>query len=201
MQRRRRISKTRFLENNVTRPGYLEAKCFLYCLLALLVSAGSLGCWKPGLDFGPTSPQPPEPGSVSVPEPLNLLLPAEIKFHPFTRTRILDENGGVRGINVRIKAIDAYGDSTKAFGNFRFEMYEFRPNSPDRKGKRLATWHESIMEPGKNLVHWEEFARAYQFKLKWNNPVPAGQRFVLVAVFSSPFSQRLFAEGVFVSGE
>ncbi len=182
-------------------PWDLAARVFSITLLALLAATGLGGCRTLGLELGPPSPQPAEPGSVEVPEPLNLLLPTEIRFHPFTRTRILDANGGVSGINVRIEAIDAYGDSTKAFGDFRFEMYQFRPNSPDCKGMRLATWHESVMEPGKNLVHWDKFARAYRFKLKWDHPVPAGQRFVLVAVFSSPFAQRLFAESVFVSGE
>ena len=37
---------------------------------------------------------------------------------------------------------------------------------------------------------------------RWDlNPIPVGQRFVLVAVFTSPFTQRLFAERVFVSGQ
>ena len=62
--------------------------------------------------------------------------------------------GGIKGVDVRIEAVDAYGDAPKAFGNFRFEMYKFVPNSLDPKGKRLATWEESVLEPKANDKTW-----------------------------------------------
>ena len=172
-------------------------------LLALLAAAGPIGCqsnWMSG--FWPRDPSPPLPGSVEVPEPLNLLLPSEIKIHSFTGTRTFDEKaGGVRGIDVRVEAIDAYGDSTKAFGDFRFEIWTYIPNSLNKKGTQLSTGSESVRQPRKNLVHWDKCARAYRFKLKWDQSIPVGQRFVLVAVFESPFTQRLYNDHVFISGE
>ena len=151
---------------------------------------------------GPEGPGPaPRPGQQPVPPPIDLLLPGSIRIHPFTGTRTFDVKGGVKGIDVRIQALNAYGDATKAFGEFRFELYEFLPNSRDPKGKRLGLWRNDVLEPKVNLLHWDSITRTYSFKLQWYEPVPVGQRFVLAAVFSSPFTERLFDERVFVSGQ
>lgn len=166
-----------------------------WCGLSLLLTAAAGGCNGEVLTG--------EAGGVerSVPEPIDLLLPHEIRIHPFTGTRTFDEAGGVRGIEVRVEARDAYADPTKAFGEFRFELYNYKPNRPDHRGDRLAMWRESLLEPEKNLVHWDEITRTYEFKLQWARPIPVGKRFVLVAVFDSPFTPRLFAERTAISGE
>lgn len=140
-------------------------------------------------------------GAHPVPEPISLTLPQGIRLHPFTGTRTFDNNGGIRGIDVRIEASDAYGDATKAFGEFRFEMYDYAPNSIDPRGQRIATWTESLQEPQKNLLHWDKITRTYEFKLRWDQPIPVGRRFVLAAYFSSPFTPRLDAQRVFISGQ
>ncbi|MHC4982306.1 MAG: hypothetical protein ACYTF6_03950 [Planctomycetota bacterium] len=142
-------------------------------------------------------PQQPQ----AVPAPINLLLPRKIRIHPFTGTRTFGEAGGVQGIDVRIEVRDAFDDPQKAFGDFRFELYSYRAHHPDPKAKRIAVWKESLMEAKKNLTHWDTIAKRYQFKLQWQQPIPIGQRFVLVATFSSPFTERLHHEQVFVSGE
>ncbi len=156
-------------------------------LATVIVAAG--GC------TGPNGPA----GSVG--PPLSLLLPKTIKIHPFTGTRTFDEKGGIKGIEVRIQLLDAYRDATKGFGDFRFELYEFRPHSQDRKGRRIAMWQETLMEPEKNLLHWDKLTRAYKFKLQWDQPISVGERFILTAVFASPYTERLFAERQFVAGQ
>jgi hypothetical protein len=137
-----------------------------------------------------------------VPAPLHLLLPHEIRIHPFTGTRTFDEAGGVRGLDVRVEAKDAYDDLTKAFGRFFFELYEFRTDSPDPKGERLATWEEDLLDPRDNLRHWGGMvARRYHFRLQWDQPIPVGRKFVLTVAFTSPWTDRLSDEHVFVSGQ
>jgi hypothetical protein len=143
----------------------------------------------------------PEPAERPVPEPLHLLLPQAISIEPFTATRTFDEAGGIKGIEVEVKAKDAYGDGTKAFGKFAFALYRYHPGSPSRKGGRIATWEEDLLAPRKNLLHWDRFKRAYKFKLQWYRPIPVGSKFILSVDFSSPFTQRKFAEREFVSGE
>ena len=166
------------------------------CVLTVSVAGGCHGWDRPAWTKGhqPAVPQ-------AVPQPINLLLPQSVRIHPFTGTRTFDEAGGVKGIDVRIEAVDAYGDATKAFGDFRFEMYRFAPNSLDPKGKHVATWEEGLLAPQKNLLHWDKITRAYQFKLQWDKAIPVGSRFVLLVYFSSPFGERMSDQRVFVSGQ
>lgn len=155
----------------------------------------------PGCD-GPVSASNIQPASAEpVPYPVSLLLPKSIRIHPFTGTRTFDEAGGVRGVEVRVEAIDHYGDSTKAFGDFRFELHTYKPNSPDPKDRRIALWRVTLSDAEQNIVHWDNITRTYKFKLQWDQAIPVGRRFVLVTVYDSPFTERLFAERVFVSGQ
>ena len=174
-------------------------------LLVLALSAAA-GC--DGEKFGFAWPKPSTPAAsdantatTQVPEPIHLLLPQAIRIHPFTGTRTFDEAGGVKGIDVRVEALDAYGDSTKAFGKFHFALHEYRPSDPNPKGRRIATWQEDLLEPKKNLLHWDNITRAYEFKLQWYRAIPVGRKFILVVNFSSPFTQRKFAERDFISGQ
>lgn len=136
-----------------------------------------------------------------VPEPIDLLLPQEIQLHPFTGTRAFGDGEARQGLEVRVEAIDAFGDSGKAFGDFRFELYTHRADRADPKGRQLAVWHVPLMDPERNAVHWDSITRTYEFRLEWEHPIPAGEKFVVLAVFDSPFTQRLFAEQVLVAGQ
>ena len=134
-------------------------------------------------------------------DPLNLLLPRLIRIHAFTKTRTFDEAGGLKGVDVRIEAKDAYDEATKAFGKFRFELYTIQPHDPDPKRNQVMTWEEDLTSPKKNRLHWHRDHHMYIFKLIWDRPIPAGQEFVLRAVFTSPYTKRLIDERTFVSGQ
>ncbi len=140
-------------------------------------------------------------GAKEVPEPIDILLPQKIRIHAFTGMRVFDENGDLKGIEVRIEAKDGFDDSNKAFGDFIFELYRYRGNNVDPKGERIAVWEEHLLDPYDNLKHWHSISRTYRFKLHWDKPITTGQRFVLVAIFTSPFTERLFDEYVFVAGQ
>ena len=153
--------------------------------------------FKPQLKGQPTTAAAVQ----KAPPPLDLLLPKAIRIHPFTGTRTFDEAGGIRGIDVRIEMVDGSGDAIKAFGDFRFELHRFRAISEDPKGPLAATWVVSLSKPNVNMLHWDKLSRTYKFKLQWDTPIPVGDRFVMVAAYSSPFTQRLIAQRVFVSGQ
>lgn len=168
----------------------LTAAAMLVPLFAAMLSAG--GCDGKPVIYS------------DVPRPLHLLLPRDMKFHFFTKTnRTFDEqSGGVRGMEVYLQMLDAYDDANKAFGTFRIEMYSHKPNATDPRGEQVAIWTVDLTAGKKNLLHWDGNARAYRFKLEWARGVPVGQKFVLVAVYSSPFRKdRLTARQVFISGE
>lgn len=171
----------------------------------LILAVGLLACGCSGrFDVGRMSSPvraKPEPADVRVPQPLHLLLPKAIRIHPFTGTRTFDEAGGVRGIDVRIQAVDGFGDSTKAFGKFQFVLYQHRSDLPSGRGLEIATWEEDLLDAEKNLIHWDSITRAYVFKLQWNRAIPVGQKVILAVGFSSPFTARKFAERDFVSGQ
>jgi hypothetical protein len=149
-------------------------------------------------------PEEPLPGEMKliqpVPKPINLLLPNRIAIHPFTGTQIVDRGRPV-GIEARIKALDAYGDPTKAFGHFRFTLYAYRALSQSPRGRQMAVWDEFLLDPKPNRRHWDPISQAYKFDLRWAKPLMVGQRYVLEVYFSSPFTDQLFDQRVFVAGQ
>ena len=169
-------------------------------LAAALVWAGAVlgGCNGQGFEdfWGRRA----DPNSVKVPYPISLMLPKSIHIHPFTGTRTFDKAGGVRGIEVRVTPRDDYGDPTKAFGTFRFELYEYRSNDAHSRGPRKAYWNVSVADREKNRIHWD-VSLTYKFRLRWDQGIPVGKRFILEVTFTSPYSERLFTERQFVAGE
>ena len=162
--------------------------------VALLAATTAGGCnWLRQRFSKPTSAE-------RVPEPINLLLPQKIELQQdFTGPRVFREEGGKTGFEVRVKAFDAYGDATKAFGEFRFELYSFDPTRPQGRGRELAIWSLNVEDPKVNHTHWNRIFRCYEFKLGWGHPIPAGRKFILRAVFQSRFTPRLFDPQVFVA--
>lgn len=141
-----------------------------------------------------------EPASTQkVPEPINLLLPKTLEIHPFTQTSTFQD--GSSGIHARIQARDAYGDPTKAFGDFRFDLYEFRPQNQGKRGARLEQWNNKLSLPEINLTHWDRHTRSYEFRLSSNHKLKPGSRLIFVATFSSHFTPRITAEREIVVGE
>ena len=134
-----------------------------------------------------------------VPAPIDLLLPRQVEIHPFTQTAAFDTGGG--GIHARVKALDAFGAETRAFGKFRFELYDFRPQNQDTKGLRLGQWTEDLSHPENNLTHWDRHTRSYEFKLAWDHEIPTGRELILVVLFTSRFTERLIDERKLIAGE
>lgn len=136
-----------------------------------------------------------------VPSPIDKTLPHRISIHPYTGgPRALDDEGTL-GLEVQIAALDSFGDNTKAFGDFRLELFEFRRNVLDPKGARLAVWEVDLLDPAQNHRHWDKFRQMYEFRLQWDHPASMGRRLVLKATFASPFTERLFDQGEFIAGE
>ncbi|MCJ7544094.1 MAG: hypothetical protein MUP47_05945 [Phycisphaerae bacterium] len=171
-------------------------RLWLVLLVALALPACQDFKW-PQWTMRPARPATTGP----VPYPVTLVLPKTVSIHPFTGMRSFDDAGGITGVDVRLEAKDSYGDTTRAFGDFHFELYTYRPNSLDAKDTKIASWDVPLTGPKTNLRHWDSITRTYQFRLQWSHPIPVGERFVLVATFSSPYTERLFAERVFVSGQ
>ncbi len=141
--------------------------------------------------------------SNNVPEPFVWLLPDTIEIHFFTKTRTPLKIDGekVTGLLVHIQAKDVTGVPVKAFGEFRIEAYAYRPNHPDPKGKMREYWTIPLNQLKDNLAYWDPTSKTYAFPLQWSNPIPVGEKLMLVAVFDSPYTRRMSTERQFVSGE
>jgi len=179
----------------------LPDRCVRLVLPALLAGLLFGGCQRKPNVIEPYI-QGPEQAKGKVPTPVDLLLPQKIRIHPFTSMRTFEESN-VRGVEARIETLDAFGDPVKAFGEFRFELWSYRANNPEHKGKLLNNWTVSTNDARANQMHWDHVTRAYLFKLELTKlPEPEEnekletKRYVLVAVFSSPYTNRLFAEHV-----
>ena len=166
------------------------------CIICVAMVAVAGGC-QPSPNVIDPYLEGPRAAQGKVPRPVDLLLPQKIRIHPFTAIRVLEDRN-VLGVEARIEALDAFGDPTKAFGDVRFELYAHRANGPDNKGRRLNVWQVSIGDPGSNMVHWDHVTRSYLFKLELTQQAEPADRYVLVAIFASPYTQRLFAEHVVV---
>ena len=140
---------------------------------------------------------PAPTGRIDVPEPIDLLLPKKVRIHPFSGRRWLDKDKRVRGLDVRIQVADSLGDATKAFGTFRFELYAYRSHNADAKGPQVTIWEVPLLDAKTNLAHWDGFVRQYRFRLRLDKPLPPHEPFILEAVFSSPFTDRLIDERLF----
>jgi hypothetical protein len=143
----------------------------------------------------------PQPGEQHVPAPIDLLLPATLDIHPFTQTATFP--AGDMGLHARVQTRDSFGDPTKAFGDFRFEMFLVLPDQPGQRGPRVAQWEVSIADPEQNLLHWDRHTRSYEFKLGGLSPgrLRTGTRLLLVATFSSRFTNRITAEREIIAGD
>ncbi len=138
---------------------------------------------------------------IPVPFPLDALLPTQITIHPYTGMRTFDENDRPVGFEVRIKALDRYDDPTKAFGEFLFILYAYRPQSENPRGARLGLWREQLMDPNKNQLHWDPITQSYKFNLSHRGRLLTGHRYVLEVYFTSPFTERLTTKRVFAADQ
>lgn len=122
--------------------------------------------------------------------------PRRIKILAFTKVRSFDDDLVPDGLSVLIQPLDSSGDEVKAFGRFSFELYAYKPASPDKRGELLERWAQTVLSPEDQEQFWSGYARAYEFQLSWEgNPIPPQKRYVLVASFEGgPGSERLFDE-------
>ena len=156
-------------------------------VIAALVTSGCIPLGQGGVSSGGT-----------VPPPLEQYLPSSLKIHSFTEMREL--KNGRFGIDAYIQAVDPWGEPTKAFGNFRMELYEFRKFHHEKKGKPVEAWPPvQISKPGRNQEYWDHHTRSYHFRLGMVNRIPPGRRMVLQVSYQGQFTERLIVENVIVS--
>lgn len=84
-------------------------------------------------------------------------------------------------MEVYIDLVDSFGSRIKAPGTFRFELYEFAAISGQNTGKRLFLQQPDIdlTDAHENNKYWQDYLRAYVFKIKPEFRVAGGTEYIL----------------------
>ncbi|MFQ6048963.1 MAG: hypothetical protein ACE5K7_06330 [Phycisphaerae bacterium] len=125
-----------------------------------------------------------------------LYLPRRIEILPFTKVRSFDDDAIPDGIEVVLRPIDSLGDAIKTYGQYHFEVYEYRKGSAQRKGERVGFWQVGVGTMADQRRFWDRITRTYQFRLSWDRPLQPGRKYVLQVTYWPPSGKRLFAEHV-----
>jgi hypothetical protein len=121
--------------------------------------------------------------------------PTGIRIHPtFTQVRDLTGAGKVDGIEATLEVLDQFGEPTRATGRVIFELYSYRKDMPDVKGRRLSEpWIAELNTREQQTEHWNAALRAYTFQLHYPQ-ISTKDYYVLTAQFD------LNGEGAAVGG-
>ena len=126
------------------------------------------------------------------PEDEVLFGPAAMRIHPiFSQPSDWTGDERLDGIEALIELQDQFGDPTKASGRIVFELYEYRPYSPDPRGERLAFWNGQLGSAADQAERWNRTSRTYSFQLAYE-PIRAERAYVLAATFELTAGGRFF---------
>jgi hypothetical protein len=106
----------------------------------------------------------------------------------------VDRDNGAR-LKLFLAVLDKFGSSIKYPGVFRFELYEYVPQSTVAKGKRIQTWPDiDLTDAAVNNTQFQEYLKAYEFDLAINVPMQAGKTYVIESTCILPSGKRLGTE-------
>lgn len=125
--------------------------------------------------------------------------PVAMKIDPiFTQVKDWTGDGKPDGIEALIGFTDRFDDPTKAAGRVIFELHEYRRESPDPRGKRLADpWVGSISTLAEQKELWKPVTRTYNFQMAYPAIRP-DRNYVLQATFERASGGRFFDKIVLV---
>jgi hypothetical protein len=128
----------------------------------------------------------------TAPPAVELFSPTAMRVHPiFTQIADWTHSGKPDGIEAQLEFTDQFGDPTKASGRVLFELFEYRRDSPDPRGKRLGRWVGSLETLGEQRERWNTTLRTYRFQLDYA-AVSTSQSYVLSGIFELSNGGRFF---------
>jgi len=149
-------------------------------------------------EAGPGEPDLPVPpgGRMPAPEWATLFAPRSLVIGFFTQSKNFDDVPGQDGLEVRLQALDAFGDPTKAVGSYRIEVFQRRTHTGEQRGGRLGHWFVSVLDADANRRYYDPVDRSYVFPLLWDKAIPPGTAVIVQATYYPPggFTQKLFAQ-------
>ncbi len=156
------------------------AQWMLYAALLIFFS----GCSTQKIIIGPKIP-----GKSDVYEDYAA---TQIRVVGLTEIKKATEMEGVTIVNAYVDLLDQFDTRIKSPGSFRFELYDFVPQSATPKGRRLFVWgNVDLIDPVKNNSYFQDFLRTYKFELEMNFVPNAGSKFILDVTFINPEGKRM----------
>jgi hypothetical protein len=123
----------------------------------------------------------------------DLFAATEMNVHPiFTQIADWTHSGKPDGIEAQLEFTDQFGDPTKASGKVLFELFGYRKDSPDPRGRRLGRWVGSLVTPDEQRERWNTTLRTYRFQLDFPG-ISTELPYVLTAIFEPTTGGRFFS--------
>ena len=128
-----------------------------------------------------------------------MFAPVSMRIHPiFTQVKDWSGDGVVDGIEALLEFQDQFTDPTKAAGDVVFELYAYRPYSPESRGERvLNPWLGSLRALRDQEARWNRTSRTYSFELEYPE-IRDDRDYVLVATFDT--GQTRFFDQIVLEG-
>jgi hypothetical protein len=139
------------------------------------------------------------PRHVRTPSEAQLFAPVSMRIHPiFTQVKDWTGDGVVDGIEALLEFQDQFTDPTKAAGDVVFELYAYRPYSPEARGERMVNpWLGSLRTLRDQEARWNRTSRTYSFELEYPE-VRDDRDYVLVSTFDT--GQTRFFDQIVLEG-
>jgi hypothetical protein len=119
--------------------------------------------------------------------------PVSMRLHPiFTQIKDWTGDGRPDGVEALIELQDQFGDPTKASGRVVFELFDYQPYNPERRGERVANpWIGYLETLDEQRDRWNRTSRTYSFQLALDQ-IRANNTYVLTAEFQLSGGGRFF---------
>ena len=129
-----------------------------------------------------------------------LFAPVSMRIHPiFSNVKDWTGDGHPDGIEALLEFQDQFSDPTKSAGTVVFELYTYRPFSPDPRGQRTVNpWVGSLQTLREQQARWNRTSRTYSFQLEFP-AIRRDESYVLAATFDTG-TMRFFDE-IVLQGE
>jgi len=124
-------------------------------------------------------------------------VPVAVHIQPsFSHIAPGDKDLSSSEIDVYVSLDDQFGDSVKAAGRYRFELFQYRPAAADPRGNRIEV--EGIQQFDLSDIqlsqqHWDSTTQSYRFKLKLLE-LPAGKKQIVLQVTFFDLTGRHFQD-------
>lgn len=126
--------------------------------------------------------------------------PVAMRLHPiFTQVKDWTGDNKPDGIEALVELQDQFGDPTKASGRIIFELFEYKPYEPERRGERVCNpWIGYLETLDEQRERWNRTSRTYGFQLAYDQLI-LSRTYVLTAEFQlgsgGRFFDRIILEG------